>query len=112
MASSDVARDLSAAVAACQKELEDASRLACYDRAARNHGQLPESLVATVRAVIRRPNGAHVITLDNGQVWTETSLDPSFRVAVGEQVRIKRAAMGTYLLSTPSNRSTRVARTD
>ncbi|MFZ2508122.1 MAG: hypothetical protein WAW79_06600 [Steroidobacteraceae bacterium] len=131
------ADDLVSAVSICLREPDDAGRLACYDRAARAHVQDPASgkfgyedvrereeraalrddtqrsaaLEATIIEVSRRPNGAHVMTLDNGQIWVESSLDPFFRVAAGEPIRIKRAALGTYLLSTPSNRSTRVTRT-
>jgi hypothetical protein len=71
--------------------------------------QLTE-LVATVAAVSVRPDGKRVMTLGNGQVWAETNLDHRFRVSTGEQIRIRNAALGTFLMSTPSNRSTRVTR--
>jgi hypothetical protein len=69
-----------------------------------------EELIAVVSEVTKRPNGTHVITLDNGQVWVERNLDPFFRVKAGETVRIRPAALGSFLLSTPSNHSTRVSR--
>ncbi len=70
----------------------------------------PTELVAKVAEIAKRPNGTHVITLDNGQVWVESSIDYSFRVKVGETVKIRRAALGSFLLSTPGKHSTRVTR--
>lgn len=80
------------------------------ERAAELSGRAPSELRATVVEVSKRSNGRHVITLDNGQVWGETSHEAAFRVSVGEEIRVSRAALGTFLLSTPSNRSTRVSR--
>ncbi len=80
------------------------------DRAAEQQEDRLKELVATVIEVAKRANGTHVMTLDNGQVWMESSLEPAFRVAPGESITIKPAALGTFLLSTQSNRSTRVTR--
>jgi len=133
------AEELPAELIACRAEADDGERLSCYDRvidakaapstaAAQEkfgYGEIRErkereesekdpqrlsELVATVTAIARRPNGTHVITLDNGQVWAERSIEPFFRIKVGETVRIKPAALGSFLLSTPANRSTRVTR--
>ena len=135
-ATSVAAAELPATVEACRALPDDAKRLACYDgeidkfvarppeekfgyadvraqeeRAAAAKGEEKvERLVVKVTEVSKRPNGTHVITLDNGQVWVEQNIDYSFRVEVGETVTIKPAALGSYLLSTPSNRSTRVSR--
>lgn len=68
-------------------------------------------LVAKVTEVSKRPNGTHVITLDNGQVWVEKTLEPFLRISVGDEVTIRPAVLGTFLLSTPGSRSTRVTRT-
>jgi hypothetical protein len=37
--------------------------------------------------------------------------DPFFRIKTGDKVRIQPAALGSFLLSGPSKRSTRVSRT-
>ena len=50
------------------------------------------------------------LVLDNGQTWRLIESDP--RVRPGDTVSIKRAALGSYLLVTPSRRSYRVERTN
>lgn len=69
-----------------------------------------EELVATVAKISTRPDGALVITLANGQVWGQNTPDPYFRLRISEQVRIRPAAFGSFLLSGHSRRSTRVSR--
>jgi hypothetical protein len=52
---------------------------------------------------------SHVsLLLDNGQTWGFT--DPNPRVRPGDSVTIKRAALGSFLLVTPSRHSYRVER--
>ena len=68
-------------------------------------------LVATVTEIWTRSDGLMVMTLDNGQVWSQNSPDPFFRLKNGDKVKVQPASMGSYLLSGPSKRSTRVTRT-
>lgn len=79
--------------------------------AALNDANRLKELVAKVTAVSTRPNGTHVVTLENGQVWVQKTPEPFFRVSVGDEITIRPAALGTYLMSTPDSRSTRVMRT-
>jgi hypothetical protein len=67
-------------------------------------------LHSKVAILSMRPDGALVITLENGQVWGQKSSEPSFRLKIGEPVRIKRAAMGSFILYGDSKWSTRVTR--
>ncbi len=69
-----------------------------------------DELVAVVTGIAMRPRGEHVITLDNGQVWAQTNPDAMFRLALGDTVKIKPASLGSFLLSGPAKRSTRVNR--
>jgi hypothetical protein len=71
-----------------------------------------KQLQATVTKLARRGYGEFVITLDNGQVWAQLAADAdsSFDLKVQDKVTIKRAALGSYLMSSPSGRSTRVSR--
>jgi hypothetical protein len=69
-----------------------------------------EELVSTVTGVSRRPDGALVITLENGQVWGQKTPDSDFRIRIGKKARIKPSAMGSYFLYGNSNWSTRVSR--
>jgi hypothetical protein len=50
------------------------------------------------------------LVLENGQTWRLIEPDP--RVRPGDAVTIKRAALGSYLLLTPSRRSYRIERTN
>jgi hypothetical protein len=68
----------------------------------------PASIKATV-AQITEDRLSHVyLVLDNGQTWGFTEPDP--RVRPGDSVTIKRAALGSFLMLTPSRRSYRVER--
>ncbi len=68
------------------------------------------AITATVVAVSTRPHGEIVMTLDNGQVWSQTIFDSHFSVDVNDKVTIKAGALGAYRASIPSGRSTSVKR--
>lgn len=68
-------------------------------------------LTATVTEIWTRSDGLMVLTLDNGQTWSMNRPDPFFRIKTGDKVKIQPAALGSFLLSGPSKRSTRVTRT-
>jgi hypothetical protein len=51
-----------------------------------------------------------VVTLENGQVWTQIQVDVRARIAVGDTVTIKKAALGSHMLVTASRYATRVRR--
>ncbi len=72
--------------------------------------QLPESISGTVAKVARQPAGELVVTLDNGQVWTQLQVDARARVVAGDTVVIKKAALGSHLLVTANRYATRVRR--
>ena len=65
---------------------------------------------AAVKTVRRLPPGYLLIGLDNDQVWQQTEIDSHIWLQVGDQVTIRRAALGSYLLDTPGHYSTRVRR--
>jgi hypothetical protein len=65
---------------------------------------------AAVRTVSRQPSGYLLIGLDNDQMWQQTEIDPQIWLRPGDQVTIRRASMGSYLLDTPAHYSTRVRR--
>ena len=52
--------------------------------------------------------GHSTIVLDSGQTWTV--LDDDGFVSNGDHITIKRAALGSYLMTTPSHRTYRVHR--
>jgi hypothetical protein len=67
------------------------------------------SITARVSGFSRSKEGKIQADLDNGQAWELDEADPL--LAPGDAVTIRRAALGSYLLMTPSKRSHRVRRT-
>jgi hypothetical protein len=65
---------------------------------------------ALVIEVSQRTRGQLVVTLDNGQVWTEKEAEPYLRVKVGDTIVIKRNRMGGYRLVGRGNRTSAVTR--
>jgi hypothetical protein len=68
----------------------------------------PKSIAARISIVSSDQNGRVFIVLDSGQTWTV--LDNDGRLAAGDAVTIKRAALASFLMMTPSNHSYRVRR--
>ena len=148
-ATQSVAHDVSAALASCRTEKDDALRLACYDRevgkpdqqssaTAATPAAAPQSpedrfgyrgvlareesdrnkqetrnlseLVATVTEISKRADGTLVTTLDNGQVWAQNRPDSTFRLKIGDKVKIEPAALGSFLMISFAKRTARVTR--
>ncbi|MBW7931063.1 MAG: hypothetical protein H3C57_07150, partial [Gammaproteobacteria bacterium] len=109
-----------ATLADCRAITTDSERLACYDAVAagmmaaedlfghdsvRSAAELRiaagidelEASSATVVALDTDPRGRLLLALDNGQAWEQID---SGRLAIqpGTRVRIRRAALGSYLL--------------
>ena len=68
----------------------------------------PEQIKALVEKVIEDRLGHVSVVLDNGQAWT--FIEPGASLRPGEVVTIKRAALGSYLLTTRVKRSYRIRR--
>jgi hypothetical protein len=108
---------------------DDAERLACYDRrfgsprspsksaSSESAGESSRadqskkdfSFSATVTAIERRGD-KFVVTFANEQVWAQTEVNTRIEVRVGDTVRIRRGALGSYLLSNEAGIATRVRR--
>jgi len=65
---------------------------------------------ATVTHVRKRGYGELVVTLENGQVWTEKVKESGFRIKEGEMVTIRQGTLGGYRMIGRSNRSSQVVR--
>jgi hypothetical protein len=72
--------------------------------------ELPQSVTSKVTNVSRRPTGELVVTLENGQVWSQVTVDQRARVAAGDTVTVKKAALGSHLLVTAARYATNVRR--
>jgi len=67
-------------------------------------------MLAVVSGISNRPRGELVVTLDNGQVWTQIEAT-RYPLKAGDHVEIDVGAMGSYVLWSPSNRrATKVTR--
>jgi hypothetical protein len=68
-------------------------------------------IVANVTSVVARPHGELIVTLDNGQVWSQTQANSRFTLQAGDSVKVKVGALSAYVLVAPSGRATKVTRT-
>ena len=65
---------------------------------------------ATVTQVRKRGYGELVVTLENGQEWTEKEKESGFRVKEGDTVTIRKGSFGGYRMIGRGNRSSQVVR--
>jgi hypothetical protein len=70
-----------------------------------------KELRAAVMKITSRPYGELVLELDNGQVWEQNEKKSAFVIRVGDNVVIKPAKFGSFMLSTEDGATSRVHRT-
>jgi hypothetical protein len=68
----------------------------------------PKSIAAHISIVSSDQSGRTNVVLDSGQTWTV--MEPDGFLNSGDAITIKRAALGSFLMMTPSNHSYRVRR--
>jgi hypothetical protein len=69
-----------------------------------------KELTAVVTKISSRAHGELVITLDNGQVWTQIAVDTHFLVKLDDKVTVKPGVLGSFRLVAPAGRATQVKR--
>ncbi len=69
-----------------------------------------EQLTAKVTELSTVVHGEMLLTLDNGQVWQQKRGDRGMRIKVGDEVTIRRASLGSFLLTSQAKGSMRVSR--
>lgn len=69
-----------------------------------------EELTAKVTELSTLAHGEVLLTLDNGQVWQQKRGDRGMRIKVGDEVTIRRATLGSFLLTAKTKGSMRVSR--
>ncbi len=77
------------------------------------NGDIPAEITeitAMVTEVYERPYGEYVVTLDNGQVWTEKEHKAGLRIKEGDTLIIRKGRFGGYRLIGGGNRSSQVVR--
>jgi hypothetical protein len=67
-------------------------------------------LRAAITDIETRIDGLMTFTLDNGQIWRQTRPDSKFSIKSGDAILIQPASLGSYILSGPTKKSTRVTR--
>lgn len=68
----------------------------------------PETGAFTVASLGHKLDGRFVITLNNGQVWTQMEKDSHVEFAIGDPITLKRAALGSFMLVSRAGLPTRV----
>ena len=78
----------------------------------RRESPLPHLQVvpATVVKLAVRTNGWWIVTLDNGQTWSQIENRPTATVIVGDDVTLRHSRAGSYVLTTTQGIETRVRR--
>ena len=71
----------------------------------------PASVQARVTKLIDNRAGRAYVVLDNGQTWVFVDAADDARLGPGDPVTIKRGALGSFLMLTPSKHSFHVRRT-
>jgi hypothetical protein len=66
--------------------------------------QQSDQLTAKITELATLARGELLLTLDNGQMWQQKTADRALRVKVGDQVTIKRATLGSFLLTAEGNK--------
>lgn len=69
-----------------------------------------EALEARVAAISTAADGSALIVLDNAQSWRQISGSATLLLKVGDPVVIRRAALGSFQMTTPNGRSAKVKR--
>ena len=67
-------------------------------------------LQATIVGLEKRMDGLMTFTFDNGQVWRQVRPDSKFSIKKGDAIRIQPGSLGSFILSGPTKKSTRVTR--
>jgi len=77
---------------------------------ARTGPSRPESNTGKVAEVRKRSTGEWVVTLEDGQVWAQAESDTKAMIRVGDEVTVRRAALGSYVLVSANRVAMRVRR--
>lgn len=69
-----------------------------------------DKLASAVTEVRTQPTGYWVVTLENGQQWSQVPLGRKLSIRAGDAVTIVPLSLGSFMLVAPSGESTRVRR--
>lgn len=72
--------------------------------------EAPSSITAKVADARKRPTGEWVVMLEDGQVWVQAESTTKAIVKAGDEVTIRKAALGSYVLVSANRVAMRVRR--
>jgi hypothetical protein len=75
---------------------------------AKSKAPVPKSFTASIKSLALLHDGRFKATFDSGQVWTQIEPDKAVILMVGDQVTVKKAMLGSFMLVTPAGILTRV----
>ncbi len=65
---------------------------------------------SVLKLSLHKDTGRFIITLDNGQRWSQIENKPDVSLSIGDEVRIQKSSIGSYMLTTQKGVETRVLR--
>jgi hypothetical protein len=65
---------------------------------------------SVLKLSLYKDTGRFIITLDNGQRWSQIENKPDVSLSIGDEVRIQKSSIGSYMLTTQKGVETRVRR--
>jgi hypothetical protein len=68
------------------------------------------AIEAHITEVVDNRAGRASLVLDNGQTWKLLGADDYSRLSAGDAVTIRRGALGSFIMTTPSKRTYHVSR--
>jgi hypothetical protein len=65
----------------------------------RRDGESFDELEMRIVSVIERANGRYAFEMENGQTWVQVDAQRVYNVREGDVITVRRAALGSYMLS-------------
>lgn len=89
-------------------------RRSADDNSAPRHEEIEEITVAVKSARIQGVTGRVLVVLENGQTWeqTDTTKINGYSLRKAKEARIKKAALGSFMMTVDGGRAFRVRRTN
>lgn len=101
------------AVTQSETSVQEAQPSERQDESSPGKRDRPKEYTATVVAIQTRPHGQKVVTLDDGEIWSEKYASGAFLVNVGDTVTMKKGMLSSsYRLVAPGGRGYKMTRLD
>jgi hypothetical protein len=67
-------------------------------------------MATVVRISVRPKTGRFIVTLDNGQRWSQIENKEDVKISIGDDIKLEKSSIGSYMLQTKEGVQTRVRR--